>query len=102
MRASLLLLLTVLAGLSHPPAADAYFLDKNHDFDVRLRAYSQLAIMTNNPEIDSPPFHFGSLGSNRNFYNPEFDANLARYAGWMENIKALAPFRPDNFKFRFA
>src|SRR5215472_15658399 len=102
----------------------AYYLDEARRFDVRLRAYSQLGIMTEDsatqgcptPEqvaqakaITNPaqrqqqlaflyqtcPPHYsaGDLGQQRNFYNPEFDANLTDFMGWA---------KADEFKFRFA
>jgi len=111
-------------------SSSAYFLDSARRFDVRVRAYSQLGIMTesseragcpneaqvtklfNDPKYkgpanrvafltqmgklykDCPPeYDAGDLGQQRNFYNPEFDANLTDFMHW-----AWA----DEFKFRFA
>src|SRR5881409_928150 len=92
------LLVTVVAVST----AQAYFLDKGRDFDVRLRAYSQLAIMTDSSEtqgFEREAFNYraGDLASQRNFYNPEFDAKLTGYTRWMGNVVG-----PDDFKFRFA
>jgi hypothetical protein len=47
-----------------------------------------------NPSLCPPAYSAGDLAQHRNFYNPEFDAKLTRYFGWMGN--------PDEFKFRFA
>jgi hypothetical protein len=98
----------------------AYFLDKGRNFDVRLRAYSQLAIMTDSSETDwpgnGPPpscivngkespkcrYSAGDLASHRNFYNPELDAKLTDYVGWMRGVPGLSVVTPDEFKFRFA
>jgi hypothetical protein len=43
--------------------------------------------------ITPPPYNFGQLGQQRNFYNPEFDANLTDFMHWAG---------ADEFKFRFA
>ena len=102
--------------------ASAFFLDDERRFDVRLRAYSQLGIMMQDSEditafdktrilsfipknapaaqkraavasITPPTYSFGDLGQHRNFYNPEFDANLTDFMHWSG---------ADEFKFRFA
>jgi hypothetical protein len=46
-----LLTLPIGAGLTEP--ALAYYLDSERRFDVRLRAYSQLGILTENSETSS-------------------------------------------------
>jgi hypothetical protein len=89
--------------------AHAYYLDKGRDFDVRLRTYSQIGIMTERSEEDmtvpvgidrtriptkAQPWNPGDVGQNRFFYNPEFDAQLTGWTQWMG--------RPDEVKFRFA
>jgi hypothetical protein len=113
----LLAVLLVFASTS-----EAYFLDSARRFDVRLRAYSQLGVMmeeseTPTPEdrarvlsflpptatrqqrraivrtITPPRYDLGDLGQHRNFYNPEFDANLTDFMRWSG---------ADQFKFRFA
>src|ERR1051325_6033628 len=104
--------------------AQAYFLDKGRNFDVRLRSYSQLGIMTDSSETDWPGngleagtkspsclengkrstkcrYSAGDLAQHRNFYNPEFDANLTSYTQWMSGA-GLSLVSPDEFKFRFA
>ena len=109
------LTLGLAIALSAARSSDAYFLDQARDFDVRLRAYSQLGVMTDSSERDWPGnglaagtvspsclvngkrstkcrYSAGDLAQHRNFYNPEFDANLSRYTQWMA----------DEFKFRFA
>jgi hypothetical protein len=98
----------------------AYFLDENRDFDVRMRGYSQLGIMTqssqdswpgngpntcvvNGKESTKCRYSAGDLAQQRNFYNPEFDANLTRYTRWMRGApRAFSVLAPDEFKFRFA
>jgi hypothetical protein len=114
--------LAVLLVLSASGPSSAYFLDDDHRFDIRLRAYAQLGILTENSEtptpadvehalsfipataplaqrraqiasITPPKYSAGALGQQRNFYNPEFDANLSDFMHW-----AYA----DEFKFRFA
>src|SRR5262245_46834538 len=99
----------------------AYYLDGEHRFDVRLRAYSQLGILTESSEspssadiaralrfvpadspaqrraqiasITPPTYDGGDLAQHRNFYNPEFDANLTDFMRWSGATE---------FKFRFA
>jgi hypothetical protein len=43
--------------------------------------------------ITPPAYQAGTLGQHRNFYNPEFDANLTDFMGWSG---------AEQFKFRFA
>jgi len=96
-------------------SAQAYFLDPQRRFDVRVRAYSQWSIMAessetqvfsgnrrNNPAAPPPSYSAGDLAQIRNFYNPEFDANLTDFTKWMDGIEGLRVFRPEDFKFRFA
>ncbi len=91
----------------------AYFLDSNRNFDVRLRAYSQLEIMTNDAPTTNDPtragwpggsaaYHVGDLASQRNFYNPEFDAKLTDYLRGMNEVPGLSLVTPDELKFHFA
>jgi hypothetical protein len=103
--------------------ADAYFLDKGRNFDVRLRAYAQVTILAEDGReadactVDDPTsanpndkIHLdsclqhktGDLASQRNFYNPEFDAKLTDYVRWMGNVPGLSLINPEEFKFRFA
>jgi Protein of unknown function (DUF1302) len=112
------LVLALAVVLSAESASFAYFLDKGRNFDVRLRAYSQLGIMTDSSETDWPgngpntcvvngkesnkcKYSAGDLAQHRNFYNPEFDAKLTDYTRWM-NGAGLSLIAPDEFKFRFA
>ena len=89
--------------------AHAYYLDAGRNFDVRLRTYSQIGIMTERSEEDltvpvginrlriptkAQPWNPGDVGQNRIFYNPEFDARLTSYTQWLG--------APDEMKFRFA
>src|SRR5262245_14702511 len=116
--------LVLLAVLGFAQTSFAYYLDNDRRFDVRVRAYSQLGILTESSETagcpnaeqvtkayaikdrtqrltrlgtlykDCPPsYHAGDLGQHRNFYNPEFDANLSDFMRWTY---------ADEFKFRFA
>ena len=82
--------------------AQAYFLDKGRNFDVRLRAYSQLGILTDSSSFEGPKYEAGDLAQHRNFYNPEFDAKLTDYTAWSRNVPGLSVLAPDDFKFRFA
>ena len=85
--------------------SSAYYLDNDRNFNVRLRAYTQLAIMTQDSGEGWPTgkgaYSAGDLASHRNFYNPEFDAKLTDYTAWM-NSAGLSLISPDEFKFRFA
>jgi hypothetical protein len=97
-------------------SARAYFLDPGRNFDVRLRAYTQLGIMAESatrvgcrdaqgrptPASCPPNYHAGDLAQHRNFYNPEFDAKLTDYTRWSQNVPGLSLLTPDDFKFRFA
>ena len=102
--------------------SSAYYLDADRRFSVRLRAYSQLGILTEDSETPSrsdiaralrfvpanaprsqkqaqiaaitpPDYDAFNLGQHRNFYNPEFDANLSDFMRWTG---------ASEFKFRFA
>ena len=113
------LVVSVLVGSG---TSFAYFLDPDHRFDVRVRAYSQLSLLTENSETPSssdiaralsfvpanaplaqkraqinsitpPKYDAWNLAQHRNFYNPEFDANLSDFMHWAG---------ADEFKFRFA
>jgi hypothetical protein len=111
---------TVL-GLS--ATCDAFYLDKGRNFDVRVRAYSQLGILTENsarqgcgivrgadgrvlfnddPRSCPPEYSAGDLAQHRNFYNPEFDAKLTDYTKWTNDVGWLKWAAPDELKFRFA
>jgi hypothetical protein len=114
--------LVLFALLVFSGTSSAYFLDSERRFDIRVRAYSQLGILMEDSETPSgsdksralsfisptatarqrraqirtitpPPYDFGELGQHRNFYNPEFDANLSDFMHWAG---------ADEFKFRFA
>ncbi len=94
-----------VAALSVAAPAWAFYLDKGRNFDVRLRAYSQLAIMTEASGEDWPEtgkYEVGDLAQHRNFYNPEFDARLTDYSRWMASVPGLSLLAPDDLKFRFA
>jgi Protein of unknown function (DUF1302) len=116
------LALGVAAVLCCEATSEAYYLDSGRNFDVRLRAYSQLGIMTQNsaregcvpvklldgtvlpidPRTCPPPYSAGDLGQNRNFYNPEFDAKLTDYTKGAADVPGLQWIAPDELKFRFA
>ncbi len=104
-------------------ASEAYYLDKGRNFDVRLRAYSQLGILTeysarqgcgvvkdadgrvlfrDDPRTCPPNYASGNAAQNRNFYNPEFDAKLTEYTTWSRDVGWLKWLAPDDLKFRFA
>ena len=118
--------LTLGLVLAIPSVSQGYFLDQKGNFDVRLRAYSQVAILTEQareaeglwpkgcdvPDPKNPgrtihlanclDFSPGDIASQRNFYNPEFDAKLIDYFDWSRNVPGLSLISPDDFKFRFA
>jgi hypothetical protein len=100
------LVLGLVLALCPAPRCSAYFIDPNHTVDVRLRAYSQLGIMTDSSEKDWPTgagrYNSGDLAQHRNFYNPELDADLTRYVRGGKEIKGLSLITPDDFKFHFA
>src|SRR5262245_37558571 len=123
------LALGVAAVLGCGATSEAYYLDSGRNFDVRVRAYSQLGIMTedsarqgcgpvfttigappgqkrllltNDPRTCPPTYSAGDLGQHRNFYNPEFDAKLTDYTKWTQDVQWLKWVAPDELKFRFA
>jgi hypothetical protein len=117
------LALGVAAVFGWHSACEAFYLDKGRNFDVRLRAYSQLGILTENsarqgcglvkgvdgqplfgedPRRCPPDYSAGDLAQHRNFYNPEFDAKLTDYMKWSNDVRWLKWAAPDDLKFRFA
>ncbi len=116
------LALGVAAVLGCEATSEAFYLDSDRNFDVRVRAYSQLGIMTQDslttgcvpvklldgtvlpidPRTCPPPYSAGDLGQNRNFYNPEFDAKLTDYTKGLADVPGLNWIAPEEFKFRFA
>lgn len=124
------LTLAVAAVLGCGATSDAFYLDKGRNFDVRMRAYSQLGIMAensarqgcgavytsigvapgqtrrllfgNDPRTCPPEYSAGDLAQHRNFYNPEFDAKLTDYTKWSQDVPGLSWVAPDELKFRFA
>jgi hypothetical protein len=116
------LALGVAVVLGCEATSEAYYLDSGRNFDVRLRAYSQLGIMTQDssttgcvpvklldgtvlpidPRTCPPPYSAGDLGQQRNFYNPEFDAKLTDYTKGAADVPGLQLIAPDELKFRFA
>jgi hypothetical protein len=122
------LVIGLLAELSFARGARGFYLDAGRRFDVRMRAYSQLGILTQDSDLAgcptegqladvyaqlpgranrtarltqlgkllencAPRHRAGDLAQHRNFYNPEFDANLTDFMKWSG---------ADRFKFRFA
>ena len=91
-----------VAVLGTGSVARAYFLDSTRNFDVRLRAYSQIAVATESSRESPPSFGAGDFFSHRNFYNPEFDAKLTDYVQWTRGVQGLSLLTPEDFKFHFA
>src|SRR5262245_61406092 len=120
--------LGLVAELCVAQGALGYYLDAGRRFDLRMRAYSQLSILTQDAKSagcptdaqlanvykkfpgaanrtarltqlgklfqNCPPRHnAGELAQNRNFYNPELDANLTDFMTWSG---------AEKFKFRAA
>src|SRR5438552_16631233 len=95
MRSSLGRLVLGLAVLGAGSAAHAYYLDQSRNFDVRLRTYSQVAIETESSRESPPTLSPGDLFSQRNFYNPELDANLTNYVGSTQKAPSFSRTAPD-------
>src|SRR5205814_8072614 len=109
----------LILGLLVASPSHAYFLDQGRRFDFRLRAYSQLGIMTDSSERDWPGngpntcvvngkqsaaisdkcrYSAGDLAQHRNFYNPEFDAKLTDDGHWMREPRGLSLIEPDELR----
>src|SRR5436190_20844493 len=95
-------------------SAHAYFLDEARNFEIRLRAYAGVAIATESSRegprdpatgkelAKSPDIAPGDILSQRNFYNPEFDAKLTDYTRWTQDVPGFSLISPEEFKFHFA
>src|SRR5690349_2664267 len=101
-----------LATLLGADSVQAYFLDKDGNFDVRGRIYNQVAILTENAAeqencrvidpntgktVVTPAclqFSSGNVGQERTFWNPELDAKLTPYIGWMNGAPGLSFLTP--------
>jgi len=103
--------------------ARAVFMDEGQNWDLRMRAYSQAAVRLqdsrsekvlspvtiqndpDNPVFDEtqtvPETKAGQLVQNRFFANPELDAKLTPYLGWM-NQTWLKFLQPDDLRMRVA
>ncbi len=98
--------------------SNAVYIDEEQNISLRLRAYSQFNIrlqesrsaITEAPSAVTgereetqtvPGVNPGDMISNRWFANPELDANLTPYMGWMNKgwLKWLAP---DDLRMRVA
>jgi hypothetical protein len=87
-----LAMLTAVAA-SLPCATQAIYLDGNRDFEIRARFYSEVAVAAEESEPQTVPARSPfQLIEHRNFFNPEFEARLARYQ----------PFHLDDLSFRLA
>lgn len=89
--------------------AHAIYLDQDQNISFRGRVYSQWAIRAegsddtpNYQSVDNPKFQAGQLVQQRNFYNPELDANLTNYTKWMRETSGWGWLAPENFTFRAA
>lgn len=95
----------LVAGLVLALGADAalaVYLDEDRNFSFRMRMYSQASIRLSDSSGDTTPdTKAGQLVQHRNFYNPELDANLTSYTGWMDRL-GMGFLKPDDLGFRVA
>jgi hypothetical protein len=108
----------LVVSLLLPAAVRALYLDEDQNFSLRARIYSQSAIrLVDSAAADLPPqegpasaaerrdtlpsVRAGQLVQHRNFYNPELDAKLTPYTGWMKGT-FLSWLAPDDLSFRIA
>src|SRR5438034_10312787 len=95
-------------------SAHAYFLDEARNFEIRLRAYAGVAIATESSRegprdpatgkelAKSPDIAPGDILSQRNFYNPEFDAKLTDYTRWTQTVPGFSLISADAFNSHLA
>lgn len=90
-------------------ASWAVYLDKDQNISFRGRVYSQWSVRADkSPEtanyttIDNPTFAAGQLVQQRNFYNPELDADLTSYTKFLNEVSWLDWLTPDDLGFRVA
>lgn len=82
--------------------AQALYLDEDQNITLQARIYSQAAIRLDDSQVFTiPETKAGQLVQQRNFFNPELDAKLTPYLGWM-NGSWLDWAKPDDFTFRIA
>lgn len=87
-------------GLSR--AATAIYLDEDQNVSLRARVYSQGSVRTNESQVGTIPHtESGWLIQHRNYYNPEFEAKLTKYAAFLKQTN-LGWLTPDDFSFRMA
>lgn len=73
--------------------ASAFYLDVEHNFEFRARAYSEVSIATESSQPQTKPRRVPfQLISHRTFANPELEGRLASYL----------PFHLDDLSFRLA
>lgn len=96
--------------------ARALTLDQNDLFSVRVRAYSQVSIATQDSQkfVTDPPKFAGQVMQWRNFANPEFEAKATSLLpdGWLDDFSGrlalwgfydgLYDFGPDQYAQRAA
>jgi hypothetical protein len=73
-----------------PRVADALDLDENQNFSLRMHAYSQLSLATEDSQkyVTSPEKFTGQMMQNRNFANPELAAKFTSFLpnGWVDDF----------------
>ena len=85
--------LVLLAALALLSPARAYYLTGDRDFEIRARLYTEATVAAEKSEPQTKPARAPfQLISHRTFFNPEFDAKLAR--------RLRAPL--DDLSFRLA
>src|SRR5262245_24577037 len=101
MRAQEFLVVAIVLVLGAQRAL-AIFLDDDRKVSVRMRVYSQASVrLSDSQDPTTPITKAGQLVQHRNFYNPELDAVLTSYMGWMDRI-GLGVLKPSEFTFRVA
>jgi len=73
-----------------PRPARAMYLDDDKNFSLRLRAYTQLTLATEDSQkfVTSPEKFAGQMMQNRTFANPEFDAKFTSFlpGNWLDDF----------------
>lgn len=88
--------------LSATSGARALYLDDEQNVTMRARIYSHLSIRTQDSQEQTfPTVKAGQMVQNRYFFNPELDAKLIDYTGWMTGT-FLDWMKPDDLRFRVA
>jgi len=83
-------LVVVTACALSPRTARALYFDEDQNFSLRMRAYSQVSMATEDSQfaVTDPPKFAGQVMQWRNFFNPEFEAKFVSFlpAGWLDDF----------------